>query len=238
MTRPGLGRRVEFDERSRQYPIRALAGDHAPYTRRWWIPSRAPVLDQGAEGACVGFGVTNELRCEPIPALNLDARYARESIYWPAQQIDSWPGGDYPGADPITEGGTSVLAGVKVAAAAGWYREYRWAFGEEDLARAISHVGPAILGLPWYEGMFDPDRDGYLNPGGAVAGGHCVLAIGINTRRDQGRGAYVIYNSWGPDWGDRGRAWITRAAMAVLLAQDGEACIPTVRSRPARVDHA
>lgn len=230
--RPGLGRRVQFDERSRAFPIRALlADDRLPVTRRWWIPSRVPVLDQGSEGACVGFGVTNELRCTPVAAIGLDARFAREQIYWPAQQIDPWPGGAYPGAAPHYEG-TSVLAGVQVAARAGWYREYRWAFGEDDLARAVSHVGPAILGLPWYETMFDPDRDGYLNPGGAVAGGHCVLAIGINTRRDQGRGAYVIYNSWGPDWGDRGRAWITRADMARLLAQDGEACIPTVRARP------
>lgn len=228
-TRPGLGRRVQFDERSRRFPVRALVNDALPLrTRRWWIPSRAPVLDQGAEGACVGYGITNELRCTPLPVLALDGTYAR-GIYFAAQGIDEWPGGAYPGASPVYEG-TSVLAGVKAAAALGWYREYRWAFGERDLAAAIAQVGPAVLGLPWYDGMFDPDPDGYLRPAGPLAGGHCVLCIGVNIPRD----AYVIYNSWGPGWGDRGRAWISRDDMARLLAEDGEACIPTVRSRPTR----
>jgi hypothetical protein len=225
---PGLGRRPDFDPRSRAFPVRALVDERLPLrTRRWWIPSAAPVLDQGAEGACVGFAVTNELRATPRPALDLDGTYAREAIYWEAQKIDPWDGGAYPGAHPWYEG-TSVLAGIKTAAAAGWYREYRWAFGEPDLAAAISHVGPAVLGLPWYRGMMQPDEDGHLQPTGEVVGGHAVLCLGINVPR----AAYVIYNSWGPGWGDRGRAWIARDAMARLLADDGEACIPTVRSRP------
>lgn len=186
---------------------------------------------------CVGFGVTNELRYTPQPNVRLDGRFAVEQIYWPAQQIDPWDGGAYPGARPVYEG-TSVLAGVKTAAALGWYKEYRWAFSELDLALAVSFVGPAVIGVPWHDGMFDPDEQGFLNPAGAVVGGHCVLVIGINTQAKQRGGFYTIMNSWGRNWADRGRAKISRGDMARLLANDGEACIITSRARPARSGEA
>lgn len=228
---PRLDRLIHFDPRSRNFSIRALPGLPAggPYTRLWSLPYGEPVLDQGSEGACVGFGITNELRFRPEAVRHLNAAFAREKIYWEAQRTDDWPGGSYPGANPVYEG-TSVLAGIKVAAALGYITEYRWAFGEADLAIAISRVGPAVLGLPWYTGMFDPDRAGYLHPTGQVEGGHCVACVGLNMRT----GYYTIYNSWGPDWGRNGRARINRADMAALLAQDGEACIITGRADPYR----
>lgn len=227
---PRLDRIVEFDEASRAYPIRALISPTQQIlTRRWDIPYGSPVLDQGHEGACVGYGVTNELRFNPVPVSGIDGAFAHDTIYWGAQRIDSQPGGSYPGATPVYEG-TSVLAGVKTAATLGFYGEYRWAFSEPDLALAISVHGPAILGLGWWTGMFHPDGNGYLRRTGRIEGGHCVLAIGINTRA----GAYTIYNSWGPDWGNLGTARISRAVMAQLLADQGEACIPVNRLNPAR----
>jgi hypothetical protein len=229
-----MGRLVEFDVRSRQFPVRAALrpGVEFPTSRRWYLPRTEPVLDQGETSSCVGMGVTNELRYTPTPVRHLDERFAIERIYWEAQKIDRWPGGDYPGAQPQRDDGTSVLAGVKAAAAQGWYLEYRWAFGEADLALAVSHVGPAVLGLPWFEGMLRGDDDHYLHPTGAVVGGHCVLAIGINIQRN----AYMIANSWSADWtgSDHGRAWITRSDMGRLLADQGEACIPVRRGRPVK----
>ena len=232
----GLGRRVQFDPRSRDYPVRAALrwGEEHIISRRWYLPSTAEVVEQGSDGACVGFAVANELRYTPSPVDRLpgggrvDNRYAVERIYWPAQRVDPWDGGAYPDASPFYEG-TSVLAGVKAAAAAGWYGEYRWAFSEFDLAMAVSHIGPAIIGIPWYERMFYPDGRGFLIPDGEVVGGHAVLVIGINT---QDGGHFAVMNSWGRGWGDRGRAKISRVDMVKLLAEDGEACIITRRTRP------
>lgn len=198
-----------------------------PVTKRWYLPTSAHILDQGKEGSCVGHGIVNDLRYSPVPMVDLDSKFAVERIYWPAQQIDPWNGGAWPGARPFYEG-TSVLAGMQVAKAAGFYGEYRWAFGEPDLAVAVAHIGPGIIGVPWFEGMFAPDGDGFLHPSGAVAGGHCVCVVGINVRRD----AYILINSWGRGWGLDGKAWISRPDMARLLAEDGEAAIPTVRARP------
>jgi hypothetical protein len=227
-----LDRLVQFDERSRDYSVIAMLPRAVrraePVTRMWRLGPNEPVLDQGSEGACVGFGVTNELRFNPVPCRGLDDVFARQRIYWVAQRdYDAWPGGAYPGAQPSYEG-TSVLAGLKAAQAACYVTEYRWAFGEPDLAMAVSYIGPCVLGLKWWTGMFNPDARGYLRPTGEVEGGHCVLAIGINMRSDY----YTIYNSWGPDWGRKGKAKISRTDMAALLADDGEAAIITGRTRP------
>jgi hypothetical protein len=224
-----LDRVVQFDPRSRQFPIRALIGAEQPVTKLWDIPAGSPVLDQGREGACVGCGVTNELRFNPVPVPNLDVKFAREVIYWGAQRIDPWAGGSYPGGSPVYEG-TSVLAGIKIATKLGYYTQYRWAFGEADLALAVSHQGPAVLGLQWHQGMYKPNTGGYLRPTGAVIGGHCILCIGIDVER----GHYTLYNSWGPTWGQGGTARVRRTDMATMLADSGEACIPLSRFNPTR----
>lgn len=227
ITDPRLDRLVEFDIASRNYPVTAVLPRAAvPVTKLWTIPAGEPVLDQGREGACVGFGVTNELRFDPVPIGGLSATFARERIYWPAQRIDQWPGGAYPGAAPFYEG-TSVLAGIKTAAKLGYYGEYRWAFGEADLALAVSHLGPAVIGVNWYTGMFRPDARGYLNATGQVEGGHCTLVIGLNARYSY----YTIYNSWGPGWGKAGTARIRRSTMDRLLREEGDAAIITQRNQ-------
>lgn len=220
-----LDRLIEFDEQSRSFPICA-ALDPAPriISKRWSLPYGAPVLDQGSEGACVGFGVTNDLRFYPVAVRGLNASYAQEKIYWAAQQTDPWPGGSYPGAAPRYDG-TSVLSGVKTAAALGHYGEYRWAFSEPEMALGVGHLGPAILGINWYEGMYRPNAEGYLKPTGDKVGGHCLLVIGISAAY----GYYVVYNSWGPAWGKNGTAKISRADMVRLLAENGECCLVTQR---------
>ncbi len=228
---PRLDRIEEFDEASRDYPICAVITQERPTTKLWTIPDGEPVLDQGQEGACVGFGVTNELRFFPVPMTGLNEAFARETIYWQAQRIDQWPGGSYPGATPVYEG-TSVLAGIKVAAKLGFYGEYRWAFNEAEMALAVSQIGPAVIGVPWYRGMFKPDSRGYLRPTGPIAGGHCVLVCGITVTSVTGDGYYTIYNSWGAGWGRNGTARIRRTDMARLLANRGECCLITQRTHP------
>jgi hypothetical protein len=229
---PRLDRLEEFDEASRDFRIGAVTDATQPLTTKLWtIPDTEAVLDQGPDGACVGFGVTNELRFNPVPITGLNEAFAKQSIYWQAQRMDQWPGGSYPGATPVYEG-TSVLAGIKVATKMGFYGEYRWAFTEPELAAAIPQFGPSVIGIPWTTTMFHPDAKGFLRPTGKVAGGHCVLVIGITITGSTGDGYYTIYNSWGGQWGDQGTAKISRRNLAKLLKQNGDACIITRRTHP------
>lgn len=199
-----------FDERSRMYAVAPHVEDAELVTKIW---DTAVTLDQGTEGACTGFATAHELNAEPcvVPVDNGMA----QALYQRARQLDEWPGEDYDGS--------SVLAAVKAATEQGFYEQgYRWAFDENNLALAVSTIGPAILGVPWMEMMSRPDADGYIHAEGKVVGGHAILCKGIDVERD----AYLLHNSWGPSWGLEGDAWISRDDLRALLADHGEACIP------------
>ena len=226
---PRLDRLVSFDERSRSYPVRTLLGAAQPRSYTWPLDI---VLDQGSEGACVGFAVAHELRAVPAKVPVLDNADARK-LYHRAQQIDEWPGGAYAGASPFYEG-TSVLAGIKAAQELGHLSEYRWAFNVDELATAVSRTGPAIIGINWHWDMYTPVRRDewpvphspfWIRPTGPIVGGHAILVRGFNVRAD----AFCLHNSWGRGWGANGLAWISRTDLGNLLAANGEACIPVKR---------
>jgi hypothetical protein len=178
-------------------------------------------FDQGAEGACTGFATGHWAAGQPNKVRKITDETCRE-LYLRAQRLDPFPGGSYPGADPYMEGST-VLAAVKAAKERGWVKEYRWAFSVKDLALAICNVGPAILGVPWYEGMYKPAACGHLHPTGERVGGHAIACIGFNKPKN----AFLVHNSWGPKWGEKGRAWVHWDDMKTLLKGSGDACIPT-----------
>lgn len=215
----GLGRVPEFDERSREFPVRALlAAELAPRSYTWRCEA---TLDQGQEGTCVGFAWSHEITARPSkwPVNNFLGRL----IYREATQIDPWPENDAPDYNF----GTSVLAGVKTAQQLGWYSEYRWAFSLNDLILAIGYKGPAVLGIPWYESMFDPDAKGVLEVTGSPVGGHAIVANGVSIPRRLVR----LHNSWSANWGINGEAFISFENLDKLLHEGGEACIPVLRHR-------
>jgi hypothetical protein len=210
-----FGRLIKFDRRSRKYPIRTLIAQKEPRSYTWPC---GVVLDQGSEGACTGFAVAHEAAAWPCRVWNITEKVAR-AIYKRARQIDEWPGENYEGS--------SVLAAMKAGQERGWYREYRWAFGEEDLALAVSRKGPCVLGINWYEGMSEPDIKNYIHPTGEILGGHAILCRGYNVKKE----CYTLHNSWGRGWGIYGTCYISKADMAKLLNESGEACIPVIRTK-------
>jgi hypothetical protein len=225
---PRLDRLVQFDERSRQFPVRELVKE-LPFRSFSWRPTM--YLDQGTEGACVGYSMAHELVARPYMVQGVNKELAQH-IYWEAQKIDPWPGGAYPGASPFYEG-TSVLAGVKVLQRLGKVLEYRWAFSLEDVRRTIGYKGPVVFGLNWYTGMFDPDEHGQIRPTGRLAGGHAILGYRVDEKNER----VWLHNSWGEDWGfvDRtfggGKAWLTFSDLIRLLHEDGETCVPVIRRK-------
>lgn len=214
---PRLDRVMQFDERSRGYGIVPLLESQMKATPRSYTWGAGPVTAQGREGACVGHGWTGELTAKPkqVRIPNPD-QYAFQ-LYKRCQQIDEWPGEAY--------SGTSVIAGAKELTSRGFLSEYRWAFGLDELVLAIGRQGPAVLGIPWHEGMYEAPG-GILKVTGRQVGGHCILARGVSLR-----GRYVVLrNSWGPDWGIGGDARIGFDDLSALLQAGGEACIPVLRT--------
>ena len=218
---------VQFDERSRNYGIAEVLEAQKPRKRYW---GHNTVIDQGREGACVGFAWTNELICNPRPHPDVpqyvgDA-FARK-IYKRAQQLDPWPGENYEG--------TSVLAGAKAIMETGYLTQYRWAFNIEQVRDAVIAEGPVILGINWYDSMYSTRPSGLVEVGGKVVGGHAIALTGYNPRaRLKGEGGYKEVfrwkNSWGTSYGKNGTGYVKIEDLERLLKEDGEACIPMGRS--------
>lgn len=216
-----LGRNIEFDERSREYPVRALFGSDPkpPRSYTWRCDT---FLDQGQTSSCVGHSWAHEVAARPVVD-DVDSKLAMD-IYHRAQQIDPWPG-----SEPEYFG-TSILAGVKAASERGYFSEYRWAFSLDDLIMAVGYTGPAVVGTLWFDGMWQPDEKGFIHPTGTSHGGHAYLINGVRVpSKSNPLGYFKIHNSWGQAWGKNGGAYILFEDMERLLKEQGEACIPIKR---------
>lgn len=233
------------DPRSRAYGIRMLVPEQPEHenARFWYKPPILP-LDQLAEGACVGFGWAGELSVHPIEIPVWDG-FAR-GLYNGARDIDIAEGRFF-------DEGATVIAGAKAAKKAGHITGYHACFGMKEFTDALVMKGPVVVGIPWYDGMYQTEPSGLIRVNGSLAGGHCLLATGYipyailkkraRTRTDHdaqemvrafGSSVYQLLNSWGPTYGLRGVGYMREAEMKrLLIDEEGETYIATdVRPAP------
>jgi hypothetical protein len=127
----------------------ALKQRYASDYSSWW-----EYYDQGQEGRCTQFGVSRMMTL-----LNRKQYEVRDSaklghwLYYESQMADEWPGGSYPGANPVYEG-TSVRATLDVVKEKGivpkgkygpWIEEgisaYRWVRSMDDMLEVLGYSG-------------------------------------------------------------------------------------------------
>lgn len=226
----GLGRIPAIDHRDRKHLAKVPKRIPSTRTSMSWITSVA--LDQGNTSQCVAYSWEQYLASSPV-----QNKFYKDpgSLYREAQLVDEWPG-EAPAYD-----GTSVRAGAKVLQAAGYIKEYSWAF---SLDVAVAHLltkGPLVMGTNWYDAQFYPfqfgkDKATFIRIGGNIAGGHAWVAKGINLKRECwcGRpGAVRMINSWSTNWADGGKAWICLYEFERLIQEYGECCTAAeIRFKP------
>lgn len=217
-----FGRLIEFDPRSRNYPVsRGLARLLPAKEKVWACPEK---FDQGLTSACVGFAFGHELAAAPQKVKGLSNGFLERRIYWEAQKLDEFPGGEYPGAEAHFAG-TSILAGAKRVQAMGFCSGYAWAFSVDDIVRGLQS-GPCVIGVNWRNQMDSPDAEGFVRPLGKSLGGHAFCLLGVFPKEE-----YVLArNSWGDWYGLRGDFRIRFRDLATMLRDRGEAVFLTGRS--------
>lgn len=186
------------------------ADDRLPVVKRWKL---GPVLDQGAEGACVGFACKHLLTAEPFR--QNEGPTARE-IYLQARLIDEFD-------DSEVEEGTSVRAGLNVLKSKGLIKTYQWAPNVTALLGHLSNLGPAVAGTDWYG--YDTDPDGRMRFAGSRVGGHAFLLTGY----DRSENVLFFVNSWGVGFGHAGEGYIAMADFEKQLQRGG--CAAGVREK-------
>lgn len=193
------------DSRDRKYRLRVGASQR---TSRYWRDT-AWTGNQGGNPSCVGYAWKAYLTAAPLSQLK---RLDPNGLYDLCKYRDEWNGEDYEG--------TSVRAGADVLKTLGLIAEYRWATSLESVANAVLELGPVVVGSDWYAAMDEPEK-GVIHAEGDVVGGHAYLITGVDTVRRRLR----VRNSWGLEWGDKGRAWLPFSDFRRLLKSDGEACL-------------
>jgi hypothetical protein len=142
-------------------------------------------------------------------------RYAQD-LYSDATKIDPW-GGEW----PPTDTGSSGLAIAQVLKNRGDISSYAHAFSTDACLDALVTT-PVIIGIPWFNGMFDPDTNGFLSPTGEIAGGHEICLNEINVEDQYVEGP----NSWSRHWGPiNGRFRLKWDVLDELLDNDGDCTI-------------
>lgn len=213
-----LGRVQHYDERNEGFRIRSIVSAPALKSRNyydngWWG-------NQGNAPACTAFAATHYRDAGPVrPKTRGVAPIDPLALYAQIQAQDRKEGRVY------AEGATS-LAMAKVMKSLGWIGEYRWGYTLDELITAVSTTDCVVVGTNWYDNMFTPvvDKKGraIISVNGSIAGGHEYLITGISMKDE----LFRIKNSWGRDWGTKGRAWITFEDMRRLIEkEDGDACL-------------
>lgn len=208
----------EFDERSLAYGIVS-----APVAKKKSLISsmyECPVVMSQIGGSCVGYSLVTNLLCTPNqgdPEV-FNSKFARKKVYFYAQRIDQWPGGEYPGANPKMQG-TSLLAGLKALKTKGIIRGYNWSFSNRQLKIGIGYNKPATIAIKWFTGMNKTNKNGHIAPYGTYVGFHAITVVGYDAENDRFR----LQNTWGPEYGENGQAWLKGKHMKALLAQEGQA---------------
>lgn len=209
----GMGRLVQKDKRNLEFPLPKMEVPKDVRRRHWWA---GPVYDQKDTPQCVGYAGFGWLTGGPVTN---HPDFAPADLYHWAQQNDEWPGQDYDG--------TSTLGLMKALKEKGYIGEYRWATDADTLVAWILTKGPVLVGTTWFKDMFTPENDnGFIRPTGDESGGHEWRITGADLDRkapDGTVGAVRMVNSWGVNWGDRGRAWVSIKDLDFLVKHDGEA---------------
>ncbi len=197
-TDPRLDVAADPDPRDSEFPIPAT-----PVYRKLQQAWQAPHLFTQTGGGAVAHAIGHHLLARP------HGRHLREVT----ELLDS----------EALPPGISLRDGLRRTVKLGHYLSYHWARTEQQVADAVTNLGPMLLACTWTEDLHQPTLTGLIGPTGEALGVNCVLISAINSRA----GLYRIGTAFGPRWGLRGNAYLSREAMADLLAMPGSlACLP------------
>lgn len=238
--------RPRFDPRSLNFRA-APRVTQMPTTGRIW--RHGAVLDQGAEGACVGFASAGVVAAAPASRSGVTDEYAR-NWYRRAQRLDEWPGERYEG--------TSVLAGCLVGRERKLWTGFRWAKNAAELATGIlnDRLGPALIGVQWSEDLYEVPASGAVDPDVTLDPdmGHAVVLFGYVPARafvsrelqDQleelqlwdavdelAEPSFLLLNSWDDTWAAGGRAVVPVSLVNRWIRARGEFGLPEGRTKGA-----
>jgi hypothetical protein len=188
--------------------------------------AKVPILDQGQEGACTGFGLATVVHYllrerKVVPDATVISPHM---LYDMARRYDEWAGENYEGSScrgamkgwhkhgvcrealwPKSKGGAD-LTEERVNDAAKRPLGAYFRVNHRDLVAmhaAISEVGALYVSSNVHSGWDDVGKDGIIKYVPGNTGGHAFALVAYDTE------GFWMQNSWGADWGHAGFAHIS-----------------------------
>jgi Papain family cysteine protease len=193
-----------------------------------YLKCKVPILDQGEEGACTGFGLATM-----VHYLLRKRRVVRDAVpvspwmlYEMARRYDEWPGEDYEGSSArgamkgwhkhgvcahdvfknFTDAPGRKLTPERLRDALRRPLGAYYRVNHKDLIAmhsAIAEVGVLYATATVHAGWSDVGKDGLVHPSGEILGGHAFAIVAFDEI------GFWVQNSWGPDWGHKGFCQVT-----------------------------
>lgn len=190
------------------------------------MPDMPKILNQGSLGACTGHGTARAFKRRLIKEGLELFDPSRLMIYYNARALEGtimsdsgatirsavkaavegvcdetvWP---YDISKFTTKPSTSCYnQGLTVNHRALAYKRLNNSLIQVKTALLMGNA--VIIGFAVYESFYRTGKDGRMSfpvPGEGLEGGHCVTIEGY----DDSKQRVICGNSWGPDWGDKGR---------------------------------
>ena len=172
--------------------------------------------DQGAEGLCTAFAavaavenMTNRVFQKP---LDLSERahwrnyreYSALSSLEAAQRYAMVPESVWPYSSSAPK---SDLSAAKTARMRDWQE---LDLDHLEVIKSLREGYPVVIAMGVNRSLMNPSSGGIVRAGAASGGaGHAITIVGaIIDQHVPGGGYYVIKNSWGSDYGDKGYAYV------------------------------
>ena len=189
-----------------------------------YLEHGVPILDQGREGACTGFGLAAVANYLLLRRRVLPDRtpVSPRMFYQLARRYDEWPGEDYEGSSArgamkgwhkhgvcaeslypqaLKRGQKHGLNEARTADAVRRPLGAYFRVNHKDLVAmhsAIAEVGILYATCRVHQGWSAVGADGVIAQSETILGGHAFAIVAYDER------GFWLQNSWGPGWGQGG----------------------------------
>jgi hypothetical protein len=190
-----------------------------PASKFWEI---GRILDQGSEGACVGFAWAAWENARPQGYMRQQGNDFGFAWYEEAKRNDPWPGTDYDG--------TATGAGAKVGLIRGYLKAWLRAATVDEVLSFIGNESTVVMGTNWRRSMDRVYAGGVIKVdlSTSVRGGHAWHAFGYDDTW------VYAQNSWGEGYAEGGVFKVSHLDFRKLLYDNGEALAAVQTGVPPR----
>lgn len=226
-----LGREIaRYADHIGQYPYRVVR--RVVVEKVLAVPDEH-IYDQNGFGACVGAALSG------VMTYYNGKLYKWEWLWRKAKQWDDFPDTIYSddngtsavGACRVLKKFGHIVQGKRLPSKSEGIKEYRWLSTIDQIRDAISRGYPVAFGCNWYSNFDTPRKykgESWIGRSknlGILRGGHETYFVGNSDKRR----ALLLCNSWGTDYGDKGKVWIGWDVVERLMREMGDLMAVTDR---------